>query len=482
MDIRTQGPSAAAHGRGGADRPPGRLRGLGRARTRTAASLAALALATVLVPAAHGHGRGPTADLVPGAPSVAAARLAAQGATRKTPPKKAPVVTGTAITALPFSGGGDYLGAGSGGDGTAVANALVAGACNGGEPVHAPQWYTLQAAPLGQVVVRADALAYPRGVDDMPHGTAVVDQRTGRVLACGEGPVTLAADRPVGVVAFFASGDDDCESTEEYSWCRGVQLRVFLDLAGDAPENDTWTAASHIDTLPFTASVDLSLAGADDVRLRHYEECLQSSFVPVNTATAWWRVTYTGATRPALTVDPTRSWVSPSQWRVPYGEILAETADGPVLLPLSDPWDCVDGAPVAGQPHYVAAFVEYDSYQERLLAPGGPVHVRLGDVAEPRVPRALGASDVRGRSARIAWQAPAEGGDAPVSRYQISWREMGDASAPTRAVMVPASDLSRSIVGLEPGRAYAVGVRAVSAAGASVAATATVLTPRAGDR
>src|SRR4051794_14058930 len=201
----------------------------------------------------------------------------------------AAAVAGAPITSLPFYGTGDVTGAGTGGRGTAAANAAVAAACNGGAAISGPQWYALPAANLGRVAARADAPFYPRGVDQNPSGTAFVDVRSGRVLACGSTAVGVTAQRPVAVVAYYSAPVDTCTPDQ---WCAGGSLRLFVGaVPGKAPGNDDWQHAPTIKALPLTHPVDTSTADDDGPAVFDYEHLLRAGLHPRQPRPVWGRGT-----------------------------------------------------------------------------------------------------------------------------------------------------------------------------------------------
>ena len=387
------------------------------------------------------------------------------------------------ITGLPFYGKGDVTGAGTGGRGTTAANAAVAAACNGGQPINGPQWYALPAATLGRVAARVDAPFYPRGVDQNPSGAAFVDVASNRVLACGTSPVDVTARRPVAVVAYYAQPVDSCTPDQ---WCAGGSLRLFVgDVPTRAPGNDHWQQARTIRSLPFTDSVDTSTADGDGPAVFDYEHCLRSSIDPVQLGTVWWRYrpTTTGPA-PALAVDLRTPWggFDPTPGFNPRAVVAELTPSGPVPAPRPDPEDCDSPLVLhAGHTYLIGVHVLVDRYYQAAPVTGGPISLRVGAVRQPRVPAGVSVAVNRtARRATLHWSPPAAAtGVGRVTGYRVSTDRLSARGTWERIAQrrVPATARSLTVRGLTSTRAYRLRVSAVNRAGTGSSAYE-VLSPR----
>lgn len=331
-------------------------------------------------------------------------------------------VTGTQIQSLPFLGSGDVGGAGTGTPGTAASNARVASACNGGAQLYGAQWHLLPRAAVGRVVARVDAPYYPRGVDQNPSGVAFVDATTGAVVSCGAAPVTTSSRRPLAVVAYYSASVADCVPGE---WCAEGALRLYVGTTtGRAPANDHWQQARTIRSLPYTGYADTSMADDDGPAVVDYETCQLSAIAPHQLATTWWRYT------PRVTGPLDVSVEARTPWNLtaPYGPaynpratVALLTSDGPIPAPRTDPDDC-DSPTVltAGRTYLIAVHTFQDDYYDSTLVAGGPVVLRVGQVAAPGVPRAAVVSvDGRASRATLRWSPPAEAGSSAVTGYVL---------------------------------------------------------------
>ena len=69
----------------------------------------------------------------------------------------------------------------------------------------------------------------------------------------------------------------------------------------------------------------------------------------------------------------------------------------------------------------------------------------------------------------VAWQPPSSDGGKPLTYYLVEWSRAGDETK--RSAMLTADELTMTLVGLEPGTRYTVGVVAINKEGVSPAAT-----------
>lgn len=279
-----------------------------------------------------------------------------------------------AVKALPFAGHGDALGEGDGGRGTVRTNAAVSAACNDGRPISAPQWYSVGKKVRGPLRVVTDATWYPRGVSHEDSGSAVVDHWSGKVLACS-GQTVQRWEKPVDVVGYVA----EPFTYEYYSLDLTVQIN---QSASAAPANDLMKNAQPITSLPFSTTLDTSLADGDGPDLLDYSHCLLSAISPTQASTAWYRYTppKTGLA-PVISVSPATGWTSANSdggWGLRTG-ILELRADGSTKLMsnASDgDWErCWDPVKLTkGKTYLIGIFYTWDSYQDTILSSGGPVN------------------------------------------------------------------------------------------------------------
>lgn len=379
-----------------------------------------------------------------------------------------PAAPGTPITVIPFYGSGDVHGVGTGLPGSATANAAVAAACNAGAPIFGAQWYTLPTAPLGRLVAHVDAPFYPHGVDFNPTGTAWVNAKTGAVLGCGSAPFHVPSTVSVSVVAYYSASVATC-GADDNPWCADGAIRFAVTKVTGPPANDQWQHATPVASLPFSATVDLSLADGDGPDLIDYGTCMLSTITPRNLSTAWWSYTPTVTGTLPLAIDVTTPWnlVGSFVGTHPRLSVLVQTPDGPVLAPRDDPEDCDSPTTLhAGTTYLIAASVTDDAYEDANLVKGGPVNVRFGAVARPRVPGVSASTDAAAHTATLSWSTPAAGGSAPVTGYLVTKTRIGGGGF--SVVWLPATTHSHTFHALNNTRAYRLAVRAVSSAGWSV--------------
>jgi hypothetical protein len=397
----------------------------------------------------------------------------------------AAAITGTPIHSLPFYGSGDVTGEGTGTAGDASSNDAVGDACNGG-PIYRPQWYRLPPVSFGKVMARVDAPFHPRGIDQNPTGVAFVDVSSGKVLACGPQPIDTAGRGAIAVVAYYAQPVDHCTQDD---WCSEGSLRLYVNTAPTAPpRNDHWERATPVRSLPFTGSVDSSLADDDGPAVFDFEHCERSAIDPRQRGTVWWRYTpTTTGPVPAIAVDVRSPWNRLGPFGgfdgfSPRVAVALLTPAGPVPAPHQDPEDC--DSPVilqAGQPYLVAVYVFQDGYDNATPVTGGPVTVRIGAVRKQRMPSGVSVTVApAARTATMRWsQPPASVGATPVTGYRVRLERLSSTGrwvtkATTR---LPASARQWTARRLTSARAYRLRVAAVNRAGTGVSAYE-VVSPR----
>jgi hypothetical protein len=409
---------------------------------------------------------------------VPAASGAVQGAT-------AAAVTGTPIHNLPFYGSGAVTGTGTGKAGTAASNAAVGDACNGGT-IYRPQWYRLPPVSFGKVIARVDAPFHPRGIDENATGVAFVSVSSGKVLACGSQPFDTAGRGPVAVVAYYVQSVDHCTPDD---WCSEGSLRLYVNTTATAPpRNDHWERATPVRSLPFTGSVDSSLADDDGPTVFDFEHCERSAIDPKQRGTVWWRYTpTTTGPVPAIAVDVRSPWNRLGPFGgldgfSPRVAVALLTPAGPVPAPHKDPEDC--DTPVvlrAGQPYLIAVYVFQDAYDNATPVTGGPLTVRIGAVRKQRMPSGVSVTVApAARTATVRWSPPpASVGATPVTGYRVRLERLSLTGRwVTKAkTKLPASAREWTARRLTSARAYRVRVAAVNRAGTGVSAFE-VVSPR----
>ncbi len=355
--------------------------------------------------------------------AVATISIVAPGAQAARTSTQQPDGAAVPVTALPFVGRGDVTGAGTGGAGTRQDNAAVSRTCNGGAAVQHPQWFRLTAADYGYLVPRVDAPYFPHGVQQNPAALAVLDARTGRVLACDTVPVRATARRPLSVVAYYTEPVDRCADPAEPQECAQGSLRLALAATSSArtPANDHWQNATRLDAFPRRLSVDTTLADPDGIALADYEHCEQSAIAPRELGTVWYRfIARSTGPLPELVATPGEAWPADAGFR-PRVALLEPTTTGPVLVPRSggDPWDC--SAPIEvqrGHTYLLAVYTAHDDFRDSALVPGGQVVVRQKAPAGPVGSLRVRSAHVhQARPARASWTPAAESG---VRGYLVS--------------------------------------------------------------
>ena len=329
-------------------------------------------MVTATVAARHPGARWGSA-LASVAVAVAGLSLVAPAAASAAEPTRPTLRT---VRTLPFTGTGDARGEGDGGRGRARANAAVAAACNGGAPLSAPQWYAVGSKLDGPIKAVSAGVWYGRGPVEEQSGTAVVDHWTGKVLAC-TGEVVRRWHWPVDVVGYLAKPYDDQDGQFPLTLTTHITR-----VPSGPPPNDRMTKARRITSLPFTTTVDTSLADDDGPRLLNYGRCLLSSLLPQQASTAWYRYapTTTGPA-PAVSVRPANGWAdanSPGAAGLRTG-ILELLPDGSTrLVENADDWDCETPVElVAGHTYLIGVFYTWDDYADVVLTTGGPVNLSV---------------------------------------------------------------------------------------------------------
>jgi archaellum component FlaF (FlaF/FlaG flagellin family) len=383
----------------------------------------------------------------------------------------APAAPGTPIAALPFSATAGFdIGSGTGGSGSAAANAAVKQQCNAGVELYNPQWFTVPVANLGKIYVHGTAWGVgARSPEDFPFGVAVVDTTTGAVLTCGEDPISATTAKPLSVVIYFATSHANCDPNE-YPGCDG-QLHLQVNTTtGVAPSNDEIVGAKTITALPYTDKVDTFLADNDGPELIDYDHCMLSSINRDQSHTVWWKFTpATTISAPVVSVVPSQN-PGPEDFR-PWASIMVSTPTGLVLPPKTDEWNCDPPTELtAGTTYYFAVFTPWDSYYDRPLTTGGPVTLTVTGTAAPKsapaAPAGLTATknDVAA-TATLSWTPPPSNGGSPITGYRVSRNGTDTGNTGPWSAVVPATARSQTFKYLLPWDTYTLQVQAITAIG-----------------
>lgn len=251
----------------------------------------------------------------------------------------------------------------------------MSAACNSGDPILLPQWFAVGKKVTGDIRVAATGLTFVRGANDLPSGSAVVDHWSGRVLACG-GETVRRWSRPVDVVGYLTQPFD----LESNPW--GFEFRTAIShLPASAPANDLMANARPVTTLPFTTTLDTTLADADGPALIDYDHCRLSTIERNQAATVWYSYTPTRTgPAPEVSASPTTAWTVANG----YGGQLASgifqvRPDGvAVRVTNADPWDCDTPVRlVKGRKYLIGVGTAWDGYASAMLVPGGPISVSV---------------------------------------------------------------------------------------------------------
>jgi hypothetical protein len=287
--------------------------------------------------------------------AAAAVAAPAQAATNPAP-------TATTVRTLPATGHGTADGHGTGGRGTARANAAVARECNGGTALLAPQWFAVGKGTTGAVVATTGGGAT---------AAAVVDHWTGEVLGC-TGEAVSRATRPVDVVGYF---------TAPAPASAALDVSITRPAAG-APGNDRMDAAQPITALPFSTTVDTAAADADGPDLKDYSRCELSNWAPVQGNTVWYsyRPATTGPA-PLISVAPASGWAAGNthgDWAQQAGVLEVLPGGGTRLVENADDWDCETPVTLtAGATYLIGVYYGWDADNDTVPVSGGPVKLSV---------------------------------------------------------------------------------------------------------
>jgi len=330
--------------------------------------------------------------------------------------------TATTIGQLPFNSGQYAAELRSGPAATGTEIASVAARCNSGRPLYRPQWSSYTAPAATRIVARGQVEElYGRDHVPLRDGVAVLSAGSGAVLDCsvssGEvstGPVALAAGARVLVVQFLAE-ETGCE--DDSCLREGVQSVHVAEAAG-YPANDDWTAATSITSLPFTQTVDATLASsqaADGVATP--ANCETSAYYNRANRTTWW--SFTPATSGTLQVSVQGTPLDRDAfWEASLAEL---TTTGPRFL---EPCGSSPYPPVfqAGTTYLVEVGAVLDSYVSSVgdLTVDGPVTLSVaGDLTLRKGPD-LVVTDV-------SWAPTAPVAGTPV-RFRATVKNQGPAA------------------------------------------------------
>lgn len=141
--------------------------------------------------------------------------------------------------------------------------AALSSRCNGGQPVYHLRWFSFASTTATSIIARGQ-LNHVLGRDHSPlsHGVAVLRAGTTEVLDCSvdldpyTGSVPVAAGTRV-LIAHFAVGGE----CTEFCWGLEEAEKYLRVIPGKSqPANDDWRNAKVITSLPFTQTVDTTVA------------------------------------------------------------------------------------------------------------------------------------------------------------------------------------------------------------------------------
>jgi len=147
------------------------------------------------------------------------------------------------------------------------ASDLIAAECNSGNPIYAASWWKYTTASATNFV--AFSADYSVLGDGLATGVAILASNTSQVLACSQpmdepvtaqgGPVGVGAGETVYVATYALRGHRVPDYDE-----RGAEIRIyFTDTTGVPPANDTLANAAEIGALPYTQTIDGTLAKSE---------------------------------------------------------------------------------------------------------------------------------------------------------------------------------------------------------------------------
>lgn len=370
--------------------------------------------------------------------------------------------TALTIASLPYLGvsAGDAQGATPDPGNTAVANA-----CNGGNTVYSPAWWTFTAPAAMTVLVRAGQYSYTGdSISYYPVKAAL--RRGNSQFVCGAaaatdvtnvGPVTINAGETISLVKFNADPTTDS----------GGFLQLLQTQYVTAP-NDAFTTPSVIAALPTTGIVDpSSTIGTYESSANPCSFGYDSEYAP--NPGAWFR--YAPATDQAIRISITRSYPSGYQTLMaatPYvGMYDISGPDAPGTCSFSSP--DTNGETQLGRPIQLLGGHTYLFMvtQGDVLLPG-PVLVRFDRSTPPSAPQAVSALASAG-SVAVSWASPASDGGWPITSYGVSASPGG--AGCTVTVSTGDEPLTCSVGGLSNGVDYSFSVAAKTVAGVGAAAT-----------
>jgi hypothetical protein len=256
---------------------------------------------------------------------------------------------------------------------TGTQAAAVASRCNGGQPVYQPRWFSYTSATATAIVVRGKMNhLHGRTRGETANGVAVLRAGTSEVLDCSvdldpyTGSVPVMAGTSVLIVHFVTGG-----VCTEFCWGLEDGERELRVIAGKSqPANDDWRNATAITSLPFTQTVDTTMATQQpEDGLSTKSICEGADFLNTPLRTVWWSFTPSSTGPLTITANgtPIDEW---SMQRVP--SVAKLTASGPEIIDV-----CVTPHPLvfqAGTTYFIEVGDLLDSRDTDVsTSAGGPV-------------------------------------------------------------------------------------------------------------
>jgi subtilase family serine protease len=297
----------------------------------------------------------------------------------------------------------------------------VSSRCNAGKAIYRPRWFTYKPAVTTSIVARSQAdQVLGRDHYAARQGVAVLKAGTTQVLDCSvtsseanTGAVSVPAGTSVLIVQFVVE-DPTCSDFcfyENYQDLRVIPARSYV-------ANDDWTNARVITSLPFTQTVDLTMASRqpqDGVSTP--ANCVSTQYYHTAIRTIWW--TFTPTTTGPLTIAVNGIPLADSPTS-PAPSVAKLTASGPEFVP-----DCVTPYPPvfqAGTTYLIEVGHLLETYEINRIAAGGPATLSISGGITLRKGPDLVVTDV-------SWSPTSPVAGSPV-RFRATIKNQG--SAPTQ--------------------------------------------------
>src|SRR5581483_6782102 len=134
-----------------------------------------------------------------------------------------------------------------------------------------------------------------------------------KVVSCGapdgqggkDATVTPSGSQQLSIVAYFADRATVADCIPDTSPCHDTILRMYAaPTTGVKPPNDAMAQATPISSVPFTQTVDSTLATPDGPFLVDYKQCSPSTVRPRLLSTVWWRYKRVSTGPVPVSVEP----------------------------------------------------------------------------------------------------------------------------------------------------------------------------------